>query len=130
MKILKYGSVGAVAAAVDFCFFAIFAKYMGMNYFLVGALGFTLATSLNYCLSIRFVFEKGIRFGPSTEFLLVFLISLVGLMVNQMVLYFGISWLEQEMLMVKILATGSVFFWNYMARSRFVFVAPPDISSR
>jgi putative flippase GtrA len=110
-----------VAAALDFFFFALFAKLLGYNYFVVGAIGFVLATTLNYLLSIVFVFESGVRFKSHTEFSLVFLVSLVGLILNQMILFLGIGWLEWEMLLVKIMATGSVFFWNYGARSRFVF---------
>lgn len=121
MRIVRYGMVGASAALVDFVIFAIFAKWLGFNYFLVGAVGFLIATTFHYFLSIRFVFESGVRFAFKTEFSLVFLISLVGLALNQLVLYLGISVLGWEMLFVKVCATGSVFFWNYGARSQWIF---------
>ena len=62
MKIIRYALVGATAATVDFLFFAILAKWAGLNYLLIGAVGFVIATTLNYFLSIRFVFESGVRF--------------------------------------------------------------------
>ena len=117
MKILKYGAVGGAAAVLDFIIFAIFAKYLNYNYLLIGAIGFIVATTLNYFLSIRFVFESGARFSFQKEISLVFLISLGGLVINQIVLLGGIGWLGWEMLFVKVCATGTVFFWNFGARS-------------
>jgi putative flippase GtrA len=88
---------------------------------LVGALGFVIATAVNYFLSIRFVFESGVRFEFFREISLVFLISLIGLGVNQAVLYLGIGILGWEMLFTKLCATGVVFFWNFAGRSQFIF---------
>jgi putative flippase GtrA len=67
MKIMKYAAVGAVAAATDFLIFAIFAKLLNFNYLVIGAVGFIIATFINYFLSIRFVFESGIRFAYKKE---------------------------------------------------------------
>ncbi|MEJ8566134.1 GtrA family protein [Elongatibacter sediminis] len=124
MKIVRYALVGGTAAVVDFLIFAVFAKLLGYPYLLVGALGFILATALNYFLSIRFVFTSGVRFSLRQEFGLVFLISGVGLALHQAVLYAGIGLLGWEMLLVKVLATGSVFFWNFGARAGYVFRSP------
>jgi len=121
MKIFRYAGVGATAAAVDFLIFAVFAKLLNFNYLAVGAIGFIIATAINYFLSIRFVFESGVRFGFRKEISLVFLISFIGLGVNQTVLYFGIGILGWEMLFIKLCATGSVFFWNFGARSQYIF---------
>ena len=130
MKIIRYGTVGAIAGAFDFAFFELFAKFLGYNYFVVGAIGFVAATAINYFLSIHFVFVSGIRFRSHTEITLVFLISFVGLILNQAVLYMGISMLEWEMLLVKIIASGSVFFWNFGARSQFVFKPQANLTER
>jgi putative flippase GtrA len=121
MKIVRYALVGGTAAVIDFLIFAIFAKWWGYNYLLVGAIGFIIATAVNYFLSIRYVFESGVRFRFEHEISLVFLISLVALGINQLVLYMGIGLLGWEMLLTKICATGSTFLWNFGLRSRFVF---------
>ena len=118
---MSKGFCGATAAAVDFVIFAIFAKLLNFNYLWVGAAGFIIATTINYFLSIRFVFESGVRFGFKKEISLVFLISFIGLCLNQVVLYLGIGILGWEMLFIKLCATASVFFWNFGARSQFIF---------
>ena len=50
-----------------------------------------------------------------------FLIRFVVLGLNPAVLYIGIGKFGWEMLLTKICATGAVFFWNFGARSRFIF---------
>jgi len=121
MIILRYLAVGGVAAGIDIGIFVIFAKMLGLNYLLVAATGFVLATCVNYVLSVRFAFTSGIRFGRSMEIALVYLVSLVGLVINQGVLYVGIELIGVEMVLCKLIATGLVFVWNYGVRSRFVF---------
>ena len=121
MKVLRYAAVGGTATLVDFSIFAVFAKFLGFNYFWVGAAGFILGTMLNYLLCVRFVFESGARFTASKELTWVFLVSLVGLSAHQALLYIGIGLLGWDMLLTKVLATGAVFLWNFGSRSWFIF---------
>lgn len=121
MKVIRYAVVGGVAAATDFLIFAVFAKWWGYNYLLVGVIGFVIATAVNYFLSIRFVFQTGVQFRFRDEISLVFLISFIALGINQLVLYIGIGMLGWEMLFTKLCATASTFVWNFGLRSRFVF---------
>jgi putative flippase GtrA len=121
MKIVRYFFIGGIAAAVDIGVFAVFAKLLGFNYLAVAAVGFVLATLVNYFLSVRHVFESGVRFGRRQEIAIVYLVSTVGLAINQTVLYVGIDLLGWEMIVTKLVATGVVFFWNYGARAHFVF---------
>ena len=80
-----------------------------------------LATAVNYLLSVRFVFKSGVRFARRHEVMLVFAVSAVGLALNQLMLYVGISVLRMDLMLSKNAATGAVFGWNYTARYRFVF---------
>jgi putative flippase GtrA len=121
MKIIKYFFVGGAAAAFDITFFFIFAKLLEINYFVIGAIGFALGTLINYCLSIAHVFDSGSRFGKSREIFWIFLISLVGLAINQVVLFYAIGVVGIEVMLGKIAATSITFFWNYSARKYFVF---------
>ena len=53
--------------------------------------------------------------------MLVFVVSAVGLVINQAVLAILIEWFGMDVLLSKVAATGSVFFWNYGARRHFIF---------
>ena len=124
MRIVRYFIVGGIAACVDVGIFVVFAKLLGWNYLAVAAVGFIIATFVNYLLSIRHVFESGVRFGRREEIALVYLVSAIGLIVNQTVLYVGIGILGLEMISTKLAATAIVFVWNYSARARLVFRPP------
>jgi putative flippase GtrA len=121
MKIIRYFFVGGAAAALDLSIFLVFAKFLGFNYLVVGCVGFILATMLNYVLSVRHVFESGVRFSKRKEILLVYAVSAVGLTVHQIVLYGCVSHLMLELMMSKLIATFTVFLWNFAARNYFVF---------
>jgi putative flippase GtrA len=121
MKLVRYFFVGGAAALVDFGLFALLARVAGLPWFPVALFSFTLATLLNYLLSVRHVFESGIRFTRRHELMLVYLVSAVGLAINQVVLWFGIESARVDMLVAKLIATGTVFFWNYGARRYFIF---------
>ncbi len=123
MKFIRYFLVGGIAATVDFSVFAILIKLTVLGWFWSALLSFVLATGINYILSVKHVFESGIRFARHYEVMLVFLVSSIGLAINQTVLYLLIDQQDLNVFVAKMLATGIVFIWNFLARSRFVFSA-------
>lgn len=121
LKIIRYFFVGSVAATIDIGVFFLFAKLLGYNYFFVGCLSFLLATAVNYALSIRLVFRSGVRFTKKTELVFVYVVSLVGLGLNQLILFLLVEFVGTELMLSKLTATGCVFVWNFAARNFFVF---------
>ena len=53
MKIVKYFFVGGLAAVVDIGLFYLGAGVAGWNYLIVGTVSFTIATLVNYVISVR-----------------------------------------------------------------------------
>ena len=127
MKIVRYFFVGGAAAAVDIGIFFLFAKLAGYDYLLVGCVGFLVATAVNYVLSVKHVFRSGVRYSKGKEVALVYLVSMVGLAINQLVLYLLINKMGSELMLAKLAATGVVFFWNFSARYFVVFRATNDL---
>ena len=121
MRLVKYFFVGGSAAVVDIGLFTVFASKLGWSWLPVSIVTFTLATLVNYVLSIQFVFESGVRHKKHIEIAGVFLVSGLALLVNQAVLFTSIEWLHMHLVLSKCIATGVVFFWNYFGRSKFVF---------
>ena len=125
MKIVKYFFVGGVAASVDIGLFFLFAKLLAYNYLVVGCIGFLLATAVNYFLSIRFVFRSGARFNKHTELAFVYAASLVGLGLNQTILYLLVERAAVGLMLSKLAATLGVFLWNFSARNFIIFRDEP-----
>jgi putative flippase GtrA len=120
-RLLKYSFVGGVAAICDIGLFSIFAGYLGWPWFSVSVATFIFATLVNYFLSIRFVFESGARYKKHVEIVAVYFVSALALVVNQLALYIAIEVFGWNLIVSKLLATGTVFFWNYFGRSKFIF---------
>jgi len=124
VKIFRYFVVGGVAATVDIGFFFLFAKVAGFNYLAVAPVGFILATWVNYQLSVRHVFRSGVRFTRGREIVLVYVISTVGLLINQAILYGLVDLVGADLMLSKLTATATVFLWNYSARNYYLFASP------
>ena len=121
MKIFKYFLVGSIAALTDLLLFYSFAKLLGYNYLVVAFFSFIIATLVNYILSIRYVFQSGVQFSKKYEISLIYLISGIAIIINQVSLYVLVDLLALEMILSKIIATMITFFWNYSMRNSFVF---------
>lgn len=121
MKIIKYFIVGSIAALTDFSLFYIFAKLLDYNYFAVALFSFSIATFVNYILSIKYVFKSGKNFSKRKELGLIYLVSGIGIIANLIILWILIEFLSIEILVSKIIATLIIFLWNYFIRNNFVF---------
>jgi putative flippase GtrA len=121
--IARYFLVGGTCAGVDLAIFLLLAQHFGLPYMRVAAGSFVIATLMNYFLSVRFVFVSGVRFRRRWEIAMVFAVSAVGLVLNQLILFACIEVAHLNLLFSKLAATGTVFFWNYFARRAFIFGA-------
>ena len=121
MIIARYFLVGGAAATVDFAVFALLLKVLEWHWFWSSAASFVLATAFNYVLSVIFVFTSGVRFGKRVEIGLVFLVSALGLAMNQFAMWIAFEQLGVHVFVAKVMATGAVFFWNFGIRRYFIF---------
>ena len=117
---IKYFLVGGLSALADFIIFAAF-YYIIKNWFISGLISFCIATFLNYYLSIKFVFESGKRLRKSQEVFLVYLISFIGFLINQSILFLMIEKFNLNVYLSKIATTSIIFLWNFNGRKYFVF---------
>ena len=130
--VLRYLVAAVVGAAVDFSVFALLIYRLDVGYLWAGVAGFACATLANYLVSIRLVFRSGTRFSRLHELAMVYAVSATGLVWHQMILYACVEKHGLHVMLAKLIAVGSVFFWNYFLRRHFVFAAPraEDASGR
>ena len=122
MKIVRYFVVGGLSAVVDFALFGMLLLVLGSaHWFVAAAASFVVATGFNYLLSVRMVFSAGVRFARHHEVILVFLVSLVGLALNQFTLWLFYQVAGWNIWIAKCVATASAFLWNFTARNGFIF---------
>jgi putative flippase GtrA len=121
MKIFKYLIVGATACLVDFLLFFTLVNFFSLDWPYAASLSFISATVLNYRLSITYIFASGIKFKVREELLLIFLVSIFGLILTQCFIYVFYNLASINLFFSKVITTGIVFFWNYSSRRYIVF---------
>ena len=119
--LFRYVITGGIAAVFDLCFFLVFSTWLGFNYLIVGGLGFLIATAINYIISVRIVFQSGARFGKKQEITAVYVVSGIGFLLHEIILYLSVDEFGFAGIVGKIIAMSSVFFWNYFLRKWYVF---------
>jgi len=124
MKIVEYFLVGALSALLDFIIFLWLIKIWGISWFISNIISFSISVIFNYLISIKFVFQSKIRYEKHVEFLLVFFLSLLALVINQSILFIMISEFRNNLIFSKIIATSLVFLINFTGRRYFIFKLP------
>lgn len=117
MQLFKFGIVGVVATLLDFLFLFLFTDVFGLYYLFSAALSFVLSTLFNYAASMRFVFSsKFSKDEKSKELVLFVILSVIGLVLNQFLMWFFVEKIALYYMAAKIVATFFVMAWNFISR--------------
>ena len=111
-KLIKFGAVGGSGLVVDFGLTYLFKEKIGINKYVANAIGFTAAATSNFYLNKRWTFENASE-EILNQYVLFFGIALVGLGINQVVLYTLHHYFRMNFYGAKLVATGLVVFWNF-----------------
>ena len=121
MQLLRYTFVGGLAFLVDFGTLFILTEYVHVHYLVSAAIAFIFGLTVNYILSVKWVFNIRTVGNRWLEFLLFALIGLVGLGLNELFLWIITEILVIYYLISKIITTIIVYFWNFFARKYLLF---------
>lgn len=135
-QIAKFGLVGVLATVIDFLVMILLHELLGIDAVVSAGISFTVSLVFNYLASMRYVFKRRDDLSRAHEMAIFLLLSLIGLALNELIMYVGQLVLEshgipfQEGLMyvaIKVLATGIVMIWNFVSRKKWL-EAPADTS--
>ena len=117
MQLFKFGLVGVVATVLDFLFLFLLTDVFGIYYLLSAAVSFVLSTLFNYVASMRFVFNSKFTKDEKTKELLLFtILSVIGLLLNQFLMWLFVEKIALYYMLAKIVATFFVMAWNFISR--------------
>ncbi len=120
IKFAKFGVVGFSGLFVDFGFTYLCKEIFKIQKYISNAIGFTLAATSNYFINRVWTFQST---NPEiaveyTEFLI---ISIIGLGLNTLILYWIINRFKFNFYFSKVFAIGVVTIWNFFANAFFTF---------
>ena len=118
---VKYTLASGVAFFVDFTGLFFFSEFFGIHYLISAFFSFLLGMLTIYYLSIIWVFEHRAFPQRKIELPIFLLIGIVGLIINQIGMYFITEFADVFYMISKIIVTVIVFAWNFLARKVFLF---------
>ena len=122
-QILKFGVVGIVAFLIDYGVLMLLSQLLGMDPVLSAGISFCVSVVFNYVASMRFVFTHRDDMSRQREFAIFIVLSVVGLIINELCMIAGVSVLGDSALAVtatKVFATAVVMVWNFVSRKRWL----------
>ncbi|CUS88396.1 Putative flippase GtrA (transmembrane translocase of bactoprenol-linked glucose) [Candidatus Kryptobacter tengchongensis] len=119
-KFIKFSIVGFTGVIVDFSVTFISKEKLKIQKYIANSLGFTLAATNNYILNRIWTFQSKdpavlVQYGKF------FLISLIGLLLNNLIVYLFHGRIKLNFYISKGFATIAVTLWNFFANYKFTF---------
>ncbi len=121
IQLFRYTLVGGLAFAVDFGSLFVCTEFFGIHYLLSAAIAFLLGLTANYLLSIIWVFNQRAVKNKLLEFYIFALLGIVGLGINELLIYVCTEFASMHYLFSKLVATGAAFLWNFASRKTILF---------
>ena len=120
-EFLRYFVAGCLAFGGDFLVLVGLTELGGVNYLVSNVFGFCCGLLISYLLCIRWVFIRRRVTVPAREFTIFTLLALVGLALNEAVLWTAVELAGQHYAVAKVVATGAVFVVNFLMKKLILF---------
>ena len=119
-QVARYLIMASIVVTIELGSFWAMNSKIGINYLMATFLSMVIGIVLNWLGSKFFVFNKS-RFNPVHEFILVAVVSLVGIGLQLMTIYLLVTKAHTAPLIGKIAAIGTTFVWNFFIRRAYIF---------
>lgn len=123
-QVLKFGVVGGTAFLIDYSIMIALTEFFGINYLISSGISFVVSVIYNYILSVHWVFDvdkDGDKDGDKKkEFIVFILLSVIGLGLNQLLMWVFVSRVHVFYMLAKIFVTAIVMIYNFVTRKIFL----------
>lgn len=119
-QFLKFALVGFVSLAVEYLFLGYFLQALSMDYLLATTIAFIISIVVNYILSMKYVFSHKEDMSRKREFTIFAVLSAIGLGLNDLYMFIGVSLLNVGTMAMKLISTFFVTWYNYFSRRKFL----------
>ena len=119
LQVIRFAIVGVIAAIVDVGVLVTLKEVFHVDVLLSSAVSFCVSVTVNYLLSMTFVF-KGKKQSKLKEFIIFVFLSVGGLCLNQLILWIGIKCTSMYYLIIKFLAMVIVPIYIFITRKIFL----------
>ena len=119
-QLMKFGVVGVVAFVIDYGLLIFLTEVFHIDYLISATISFIVSVVFNYVASMRYVFSHREGMSRRREFVIFIVLSVLGLIINDVGMWVGVSLLAVDYRITKIVATVIVMVWNFVTRKIFL----------
>ena len=119
-QIAKFGIVGIFATVIDFAILIVLTELFGVDTVVSATISFSISVVFNYLASMRYVFKHRDGLSRQREFAVFLVLSMVGLIINDVMMWMGTEFTSVDYRIVKVVATFVVMIWNFVTRKVFL----------
>ena len=116
IQIIKFCMVGTLCFLIDYGLMILLTEIFHVYYLISCMISFTVSVVVNYLLSMRFVFLSREDMDKRMEFLLFVVLSLIGLGLNQLLMWLLVDKGGLHYMLSKIVVTVIVMVYNFVTR--------------
>ncbi len=120
IQIFKFSIVGVAATLIDFIFLYIFKEFFNLPVIISNTLSFCISVVYNYWASVHWVFNVDESKDKKKNFITFIIFSIIGLGINDLIMWLMINKLSIYYMLSKIVATLIVMIFNFITRKLFL----------
>lgn len=119
-QFLKFAVVGLISFGIDWGMLIVLVEMFHLDFLLSSTISFLTSVVFNYWMSLKFVFDHREGMGRKREFTIFAILSVIGLGLNDLYMFVGVTILNIGYQVMKAIATFLVTWYNYFTRRRFL----------
>lgn len=120
IQIFKFVIVGGIATIIDWLIYFILYKFIKLEPIIANIISFSVSVVYNYYASCKYVFKVNKEKSKTRQFTEFIIFSLIGLGINELLIFIFVNKLSWNAMLVKILATIIVMVFNFITRKKFL----------
>ncbi|WP_270497238.1 GtrA family protein [Collinsella tanakaei] len=116
----KFAIVGLTSLAVDYALLMFLVEACEADLFFSTTVSFIVSVIINYVLSMKYVFVHREGMSRKREFTIFAILSAVGLGLNDLYMFVGVTMLNIGYQAMKLISTFLVTWYNFFSRKKFL----------
>lgn len=118
-QFILYLIVGGGATLVEWVLFHFLNGRFKIHYMIATSIAFAVSTFANWAFGRLIMFQAGQNVFK--ELVKIYLTAVAGLLMNLAIMWLAIEQFHIDEMLSKIIATGIVFFWNFLIRKFLIY---------
>lgn len=121
IQLFRYVFVGGFSFIVDYGLLFLLTEFFHFHYLISATISFIAGLVVNYLLSTKWIFRKSKLSNTTLEFIIYGIIGVVGLILNNILLYVFTDLLNIHYMISKLITAVIVMGWNFFGRRIILF---------